>query len=826
MAYNLPTAFNTLSGQVPYDIAKLRAEMDTYVNPWSSNVSNLVYLVNNKTAIQSVLENDSVGYVYSTDNSTTINTTIADTSYSKIVFNAGTYNNLNGVINITRNDVEINFENGVILKPSPTLFSDTYILTLDGSASRLSNVKITGMPKIDASFVSGTLSGVIRLLFIDDVYMENIYFVNAIGDGNTAISISEATRIDIKNITVEDAGIGITLNNADRVNVRDFKIARAVDNAVRIYNDSTNVNIDNISITMTTTENNPAFELARCQNVDIRNAEVNGKLAELWAWRNTSSTSAEPHGNRNVRFSNTYITAHNASDYIILNNQGMHPQTLAVITTDKSMVHLDRTCMDYVGDFDSRDGNGDKNPYGCIMERHGTIRLGNDKNQMGMINRNYTADRDELQIYTNLDGYGNYVSSGRGDLLSGSSILMYGMQDPQHHSSFTFLTAGYPSGTTTIADSTGTSYEAIDYTAQATLDARMRINGATDDGRVLDGESTASSTHRWTHITIGNGIYNFTDGEEDYGMLNLRGGKWGNPAILFSDIPAEAGELAFSDGTFFDIGHYNTSLGGDLKTTSQVNPFTPRLRIDADGNLKIGDVAGATTGLISAIRSSGTDPNFYSENSTADFAWKAGEHCQFGDWDGTTFNEYVRFTNEGFLEAGCEQTTSFGTGSSGNKLAGFTVGGTLHRALDIYMATTGTGTDVFRVYSDVGGTGNQVAEITGDGTYNKVSDRRAKKNIVDADVECSINDIKNLNWRKYNMVSEDDTEEKHLGIVAQEVLEGNGSDCLKKAVNYREEGDKYLVDYNRLFCNGMVVIKNLLERVEQLEAELNSLKNA
>jgi len=159
----------------------------------------------------------------------------------------------------------------------------------------------------------------------------------------------------------------------------------------------------------------------------------------------------------------------------------------------------------------------------------------------GLIKKNSTTGRDEFQIYSTGDSYSSNSK--------GSGIHLYGNYDSKHPGNVAFLTGNTNSGT-----------------------ARMIIAGA---GGPLGRNLTD------TRVTIGNGIWDFVDEEDDTGMLNLKDPE-DRPAIFISGASASEGEIAIPPSQALNFGTWD---GSDFVSTFE---------IDGSGNVGIGTTSPAS----------------------------------------------------------------------------------------------------------------------------------------------------------------------------------------------------------------------------------------
>ena len=109
-------------------------------------------------------------------------------------------------------------------------------------------------------------------------------------------------------------------------------------------------------------------------------------------------------------------------------------------------------------------------------------------------------------------------------------------------------------------------------------------------------------------------------------------------------------------------------------------------------------------------------------------------------------------------------------------------------------------------------------------SYNGFSDAKLKENIVDASSQW--NDIKALRVRKYNMIGDSVVQ---LGVVAQE-LESAGMSGLVTERADRDANDNELdtttksVKYSVLYMKAVKALQEAMIRIEQLEADVATLK--
>ena len=106
------------------------------------------------------------------------------------------------------------------------------------------------------------------------------------------------------------------------------------------------------------------------------------------------------------------------------------------------------------------------------------------------------------------------------------------------------------------------------------------------------------------------------------------------------------------------------------------------------------------------------------------------------------------------------------------------------------------------------------------------SDKRLKENIVDAKTDNLISDFQKIRFVNYNFIGKD---RKELGVIGQElqqiypsiVVERNNTGEDKK----EDDLDSYLsVKYGVLNLKGLMVVQELIKKVESLEQRIKELE--
>ncbi|MEL6989758.1 MAG: tail fiber domain-containing protein, partial [Bacteroidota bacterium] len=117
-----------------------------------------------------------------------------------------------------------------------------------------------------------------------------------------------------------------------------------------------------------------------------------------------------------------------------------------------------------------------------------------------------------------------------------------------------------------------------------------------------------------------------------------------------------------------------------------------------------------------------------------------------------------------------------------------------------------------------GGSNNYVAWVDDcSGAWNAISDRRKKKAIED--IGLSLNKVIQLDVVKYQFNAEDAKAQKHIGLIAQDVLP-----YFPEAVHYDEQNDTYTMNYDAFGPIAIKAVQELAEEKEVLEKRVDTLE--
>ncbi len=208
----------------------------------------------------------------------------------------------------------------------------------------------------------------------------------------------------------------------------------------------------------------------------------------------------------------------------------------------------------------------------------------------GLLQKNASTGRNEMQIYSNGDAYGTNSK--------GSGMHLYGNYDNQHAGNIAFITGQNDSGT-----------------------ARMIVSGGS-----ANSSNPSHRTNTDTRVTIGNGIWDFVDDQDDTALLNLKN-PIGRPAICISGASSTEGDITVPTGEALGIGHWSGTA------------FTNRISMNSSGQVGIGTTSPSTIldvkGAAARIRISDTDTagttgiEFVDSGGTKDVEIEVGNSTQY-----------------------------------------------------------------------------------------------------------------------------------------------------------------------------------------------------
>ena len=274
----------------------------------------------------------------------------------------------------------------------------------------------------------------------------------------------------------------------------------------------------------------------------------------------------------------------------------------------------------------------------AIVDVSNEIQLQGAAGNDGLIQKNASSGRDELQIYSGGDAY----STGS----RGAGIHLYGNSDSQHDGHFAVLTGTNDNG-----------------------DARIIASGRVDK----------------THVTIGNGIWNYVDNGEDPALLNLKSPS-GQPALNIEGASGSEGDIVTPDGEAIQIGHWN-------KSTSA---FTERVRLSSSGDLLVGMTTNSITGTGIGLVRDGTSHMYSGGTHTLELG-RGGSDGSILEFNrsGTSVGSIGAKSNDLYIgegdtgvkfDAEFETIVPFNTSTQANRDAEMDLGYSSVRWKDLYLS--------------------------------------------------------------------------------------------------------------------------------------------
>ena len=329
-----------------------------------------------------------------------------------------------------------------------------------------------------------------------------------------------------------------------------------------------------------------------------------------------------------------------------------------------------------------------------------------------------------------------------------------------------------------------------------------------------------SSTTASNNVAVGqDSLYTLTTGTANVvvGTAAARGMTTGN----FNTV---VGQEALKSNT---TAERNTAVGyraGYALTTGGANVVMGDNAFQAattgDNNVAIGTYALAdATGRLNTAIGSGAGSLITSGAKNTILGRYNGN--QGGRDIRTTDNNIVLSDGDGNPRVWINASNDFYTGPT-NTTAGF-INYNSSGGQDFYRATSNTGFGVGHWFSDVGGTRAFKAYVDASGNFNTSSDYRIKENVID--VTGATDRIKSLRPVSYNQIGSDQHQE---GFIAHEVQQVVPHVVSGEKDQVKSDGSIFVqtVNYSGLIATLTAALKESITRIEQLEAEVATLKGS
>ena len=347
----------------------------------------------------------------------------------------------------------------------------------------------------------------------------------------------------------------------------------------------------------------------------------------------------------------------------------------------------------------------------------------------------------------------------------------------------------------TVASTVGDQVQSINYTAS--------VNG-------ISGAGTANYVPKFTASgTIGNS--SIFDNGTNVGIGTA------SPGAKLQVVGSFAEQIRFgtntsvytniSMGTGFTVFD---SIGGDSGAFDFRDDSTSRLFISTTGNVGIGTTSPSALLTISRTTVAYGHIKIINTSTTGDASIQVGRSNQT-DEQRWTFGQGVGGIGD-----------SFGFYTGGDSRLTITTSGTVQisNAAGLRLYTEGNGAYwMLRTYNAVSNQlrfnyqGSDLASIaTSTGNYTALSDVNKKKDFEASQI--GLNEVLGLKPTLYRMKTEADTEDKHLGFIAQEVKE-----FIPQAYSETGEGDDKFIGLSE-----MPIIAALVKAVQQQQSQIEELK--
>tara|TARA_B110000459_G_scaffold126486_1_gene138775 strand:+ start:1 stop:1881 length:1881 start_codon:yes stop_codon:yes gene_type:complete len=295
----------------------------------------------------------------------------------------------------------------------------------------------------------------------------------------------------------------------------------------------------------------------------------------------------------------------------------------------------------------------------------------------------------------------------------------------------------------------------------------------------------------------------------------------GAPYSSAASIRQQSNSLIFSggsDGYYFNksdnsVTHFRIDPSGNVGIGGTPNNFTNQKSLTingiAGGNSRLDfQINGTNEAEIvandaSLIIAHNDILKFYTA-ATERMRITSGGYVQAGNFPNDTIHEFAQKTTNAQWTMAVRNTTALPYGllliydTSPNNADQYPLYFTDATTARFYMTSNGA--------------------IYNNGTYGTISDRKLKENIIDATPK--LDDINKLKVRNFNF--KDNTEEKHIGFIAQEFEE-----VFPKAIENtqdRDEDNNLIEDSYTKTIKTSILIPMLVKSIQELKAEVDKLK--
>ncbi len=273
---------------------------------------------------------------------------------------------------------------------------------------------------------------------------------------------------------------------------------------------------------------------------------------------------------------------------------------------------------------------------------------------------------------------------------------------------------------------------------------------------------------------------------------------------------------------------------GTVPTTDH-NPVVEALQIGSTANLFGRNDAEITTLTSNSYLSVAGYPKYITTNEASEYIQTSGNHIWYNAPSGTagaacTLTERLRIGAQGMITATSSVNDNYGlliknTNSTRPYGLGIALTNGTSNSTQALIVDESSNATKFIVY-----TNGNVGSATS--SYGGISDLKLKENIVDAGSQWD--DLKALRVRKYSFKEENSSEPTQIGVIAQEVEAAGMAGLVYETPDQIEADDGSIEDteevtksmkYSVLYMKAIKALQEAMERIETLEAKVQTLEN-
>ena len=335
-------------------------------------------------------------------------------------------------------------------------------------------------------------------------------------------------------------------------------------------------------------------------------------------------------------------------------------------------------------------------------------------------------------------------------------------------------------------------------------------------------------------------LHTYNNGTDAYNIFESSANKWifgqaGSTCQVGGLYGSHSGIQVTTAG---NVGIKNDSPGATLEVNAQgggvggYTGFKLKYGTSSVQSLYMGQVTAGNGAFIGTAQY--VNAGYWQSESTASSVinMDAGGNMSFYTNSGLTANtnfnisERMRITSGGYVQAGNVTNDTFHEFAQKTTNAQWTMvvrnTTALPYGLLLKYDTSPNNADQHPLYFSDATTARFYMTSNGavynNGTYGTISDRKLKENIIDATPK--LDDINKLKVRNFNF--KDNTEEKHIGFIAQEFEE-----VFPKAIENtqdRDEDNNLIEDSYTKTIKTSILIPMLVKSIQELKAEVDLLK--